>query len=392
MNKIGKTIADLRKANNMTQSEVADILGVSYQAVSKWERDESLPDITLLPQIADLYHISIDQLLRGSFEMKEEEVEQAKEIVEEATQDDTEEAADKSRYTFDSDNFTENLTNYINKELNDAFTNAFESLAPFMKPKKIHKVLNKRKIKLGSFSKSAYEYLDSDTINDMIDSIEEVDEDTYDQLMEIVPMCNAENRDRILDLIMEGDMSKLDISEILPFLNKAQINRLLEGYLESADREEAAERIEDFMPFINHEGKDRIVDYLIEGDLDDVNIEDYLPFLNSPQKDRIVSWITQQKDPVNIEEILPFLNRTQKRALLTWAVEHMDLEDLTECAPFMEEEMISEYVKRYVEEERDDDLSEMYVFMDQDTKKLLIKYYLDHQMNDELIELLSFMK
>ena len=66
MNKIGKTIADLRKANNMTQSEVADILGVSYQAVSKWERDESLPDITLLPQIADLYHISIDQLLRGS--------------------------------------------------------------------------------------------------------------------------------------------------------------------------------------------------------------------------------------------------------------------------------------------------------------------------------------
>ena len=66
MNKIGKTIADLRKANNMTQSEVADILGVSYQAVSKWERDESLPDIALLPQIADLYHISIDQLLRGS--------------------------------------------------------------------------------------------------------------------------------------------------------------------------------------------------------------------------------------------------------------------------------------------------------------------------------------
>ena len=80
MNKIGKTIADLRKANNMTQSEVADILGVSYQAVSKWERDESLPDITLLPQIADLYHISIDQLLRGSFEMKEEEVEQAKKL------------------------------------------------------------------------------------------------------------------------------------------------------------------------------------------------------------------------------------------------------------------------------------------------------------------------
>ena len=43
MNKIGKTIADLRKANNMTQSEVADILGVSYQAVSKWEAIHLFP-------------------------------------------------------------------------------------------------------------------------------------------------------------------------------------------------------------------------------------------------------------------------------------------------------------------------------------------------------------
>ena len=63
MNKIGKTIADLRKANNMTQSEVADILGVSYQAVSKWENDLSCPDITLLPQLARLFGVTTDELL-----------------------------------------------------------------------------------------------------------------------------------------------------------------------------------------------------------------------------------------------------------------------------------------------------------------------------------------
>lgn len=44
---IGSTISELRKKANMTQSEVAEQLGVSFQAVSKWERDESLPDITL---------------------------------------------------------------------------------------------------------------------------------------------------------------------------------------------------------------------------------------------------------------------------------------------------------------------------------------------------------
>ena len=76
---IGKTIADYRKAANMTQSEVADQLGVTYQAVSKWERDESLPDITMLPKIADLFNISIDTLLRGSFEMKEEKEKEERE-------------------------------------------------------------------------------------------------------------------------------------------------------------------------------------------------------------------------------------------------------------------------------------------------------------------------
>lgn len=71
--KLGQTIAALRKQKNMTQAEVADALHISYQAVSKWERDESLPDITLLPSIAELFQISIDKLLGNSYEPKAEE-------------------------------------------------------------------------------------------------------------------------------------------------------------------------------------------------------------------------------------------------------------------------------------------------------------------------------
>ena len=71
--KLGQTITALRKQKNMTQAEVADALHISYQAVSKWERDESLPDITLLPSIAELFQISIDKLLGNSYETKAEE-------------------------------------------------------------------------------------------------------------------------------------------------------------------------------------------------------------------------------------------------------------------------------------------------------------------------------
>lgn len=46
---IGTLIAALRRANGLTQKQLADQLGVSDKAVSRWERDESLPDLTLLP-------------------------------------------------------------------------------------------------------------------------------------------------------------------------------------------------------------------------------------------------------------------------------------------------------------------------------------------------------
>ena len=51
---IGQFIAVLRKANGMTQQELADKLNVSNKAVSRWEREESAPDITLIPALAEL--------------------------------------------------------------------------------------------------------------------------------------------------------------------------------------------------------------------------------------------------------------------------------------------------------------------------------------------------
>lgn len=60
---IGTTIAALRKEQNMTQEALANALGVTNQAVSKWESDQSCPDISLLPRLADLFDVSIDSLL-----------------------------------------------------------------------------------------------------------------------------------------------------------------------------------------------------------------------------------------------------------------------------------------------------------------------------------------
>ena len=61
----GSFLSALRRAQGLTQQEVADRLAVSNKAVSRWERDEAMPDILLLPAIADLFGVTVDELLRG---------------------------------------------------------------------------------------------------------------------------------------------------------------------------------------------------------------------------------------------------------------------------------------------------------------------------------------
>lgn len=62
---IGSRISKYRKAKSITQEELANQLGVSSQAVSKWENDASCPDISLLPQLCRILGISTDELLTG---------------------------------------------------------------------------------------------------------------------------------------------------------------------------------------------------------------------------------------------------------------------------------------------------------------------------------------
>ena len=62
---IGSRIAGARKAKGMTQEELANILGVSSQAVSKWENDASCPDISLFPRLAKELGLTTDELLTG---------------------------------------------------------------------------------------------------------------------------------------------------------------------------------------------------------------------------------------------------------------------------------------------------------------------------------------
>lgn len=72
---LGNSLFDARKKSGLSQEEVAEKLGVSRQTVSKWENDETLPDIRQSKQLAVLYHRTLDALI--DFQLEVEELEQA---------------------------------------------------------------------------------------------------------------------------------------------------------------------------------------------------------------------------------------------------------------------------------------------------------------------------
>ncbi|MBS7009739.1 MAG: helix-turn-helix transcriptional regulator [Anaerostipes sp.] len=69
--KLGNSLFNARKKNGLSQEEVAGKLGVSRQTISKWETDETLPDIRQSKNLAVLYHLSLDELIEFDSDLQE---------------------------------------------------------------------------------------------------------------------------------------------------------------------------------------------------------------------------------------------------------------------------------------------------------------------------------
>ncbi len=68
---LGNSLFHARKKCGLSQEEVAEKLGVSRQTISKWETNETVPDIYQSKKMARLYHVSLDDLIEFDIEMKE---------------------------------------------------------------------------------------------------------------------------------------------------------------------------------------------------------------------------------------------------------------------------------------------------------------------------------
>ena len=161
-NKVANNIKAARTKINMTQMNLADEMGVSYQAVSNWERGNSMPDISRLQELCNILNISFEELV-----------------------------GEKSQQT-------EIVERLMSEEETEVKLEEIVQVAPLIKPDKIEKV--------------AKETIDSD------------DEISFSTLVGLAPFMDEETLDKLANKVLNVDMGKL--CGLAPFLSQETLKKI----------------------------------------------------------------------------------------------------------------------------------------------------------------------
>lgn len=332
---IASVIAELRKKNNMTQSALAEKLDVSYQAVSKWERGESLPDISLLPKIADIFGISIDQLIRGTLDLKDEnQIEAATKLVVEAANE------------------------TITDEKQKGIENVIEQIAPMVKPSLMEKMMNKIENKFNGNSTALYPFMSQADFSEFIES-NGYELCLNEEIKKMMPFLNRDNRSKVVDIIVEHH-NYSEVKKIAPFLNQEQLGNIIDAmkadgetnfksllpFLDRRNRNKVMDTIiqgkeldelSNIYPFMDNETKEKLVQLIVEKDnYKQFKLETVFPFLNSELKEKVCQRLMKEKH-INYVPIFPLLPSYVKDQVIDRMIEDKDFGYLEECEKEMNE-------------------------------------------------------
>lgn len=193
-NKVASNIKNARTRKNMTQMALADEMGVSYQAVSNWERGNSMPDISKLPELCKILDIRFEDLV-GEKNIDTE-------ITERLMQDDnaevTLEEMARVGQLVNPDKIEEKVNETLEKKGKIPFS-VLVSLAPFM---------------------------DKETLGKMAEEVADIN---FGKLCAIAPFLSKETLDHIVTkTIQNGTLKANNIVSIAPFLSKETIQKVVE--------------------------------------------------------------------------------------------------------------------------------------------------------------------
>lgn len=301
--KVGSYISKLRKERDWTQMEMADKLNVSHQAVSKWERGDSLPDIGTLMTIGQTFGVSIDELMNGGSD------------------------EDSSLYIKNFGHvmkgFSESRHEEVSSMINtgEADMEGLVNAAPLLKSSELTKVTSK---------------LDTRLLNP-------------DLLVRLAPFIETELLDKlVVDRTVEDEFDIGFVQKMAPFLSKD----VLRGLIEQANKDgmdlKAVSRL---APFIGREAVDELMEKAISDEVEMKTIVRLAPFCS---REKLISIVDRtmdgQLDSHLLTSLAPFLGREYLNRLVEdRKIANVNPETITRLAPFVDKTTLSRWIQELLE-------------------------------------------
>ncbi|HQC63920.1 MAG TPA: helix-turn-helix transcriptional regulator [Anaerolineaceae bacterium] len=318
--KTGLKIMTLRKAKDMTQMELADLMQVSYQAVSNWERGNSMPDISKLVDLARILDVSIEELLDSRQQaqtvkraLDENETLTAKEITEVAPllkpsklEKELEKAPIEGLELKDLQQLAPFLSEEKLMELVErvGFNHVSDlvPVAPFMNSKQLQTII----IQQGELHEnlddiiSIVPFLEENFVADIAKNLI-ADDDDASLLLPLVPFLDT---DTLMDLIEEAEPENMnDILPFMPFLKSEEIMRLLAKLSKSLRMDDLSK----IAPFLDEDALSQLVDKAIDSGEKAQDIENIVTHLNPKTVKKYAGKLIEKGDIKTLKSILPFL-------------------------------------------------------------------------------------
>lgn len=236
--KTGLFLKNTRKQRGLTQQEVATAIGISPQAISKWERGENLPDVGYFPDIARIYHIAIDALLKAG------EVGEREQVVD----------------------LTQVSIPILGTEMFDAIVNVLKQCECL------------QEFTLGF---DFFPYLNNGQKHTVLDLIL-VKSDGLMVLEELLPFTTTSNRAYILGHVLT-QKQYVYLEAMGMFLTNDMKQTVIEALLAA----QQFELIQDMIPLFNKRQRGAIVDYALQYTVSEEVLDNFMPFLDKNQQQQI---------------------------------------------------------------------------------------------------------
>ncbi|OWA35161.1 hypothetical protein B9G55_10805 [Saccharibacillus sp. O16] len=222
MTKIGLTLARMRKESGMTQMELADRMGISYQAVSSWERGTTMPDISKLPLLADSLGVSIDQILNGG---------RGSELVRKIVEGPVEEKFAPGEVTVEE--FQELAPLLPTKQADAVFSRTVQpgslselvSLAPFISEEVLGECALQASGSVALFElASLAPFLPTSVIDEL--ALRGYADSGVSSITTIAPFMSQEGLDAVVNRLSSDGASPAELMTLAPFMSRENLNAL----------------------------------------------------------------------------------------------------------------------------------------------------------------------